>query len=52
MLERPLSATPKEGAVAEEIEFVQFIDRCMSLDPAKRPSTAQQCVEVLGSFAV
>jgi hypothetical protein len=52
MLERPRSATPKEGAGAEEIEFVQFIDRCMSLDPAKRPSTAQQCVEVLGSFAV
>ncbi|MET0413649.1 MAG: serine/threonine-protein kinase [Polyangiaceae bacterium] len=51
MLEKPRSATPKENAEPDEIEFVRFIDRCMSLDPAKRPSSAHQCVEVLQAFA-
>jgi tRNA A-37 threonylcarbamoyl transferase component Bud32 len=52
MLEKPRSATPKEGAGPEEVEFVAFIDRCMSIDPAKRPSAAQQCVEVLAAFSL
>jgi hypothetical protein len=51
MLEKPRSATPKDGAGDDEIEFVKFIDRCMSLDPARRPSGAQQCVEALKAFA-
>jgi hypothetical protein len=52
MLEKPRSATPKEGAGPEEVEFVRFIDRCMSLDPAQRPSSANQCLEVLQGFAI
>ncbi|MET0412501.1 MAG: protein kinase, partial [Polyangiaceae bacterium] len=52
MLEKPRSATPKENAEPDEIEFVRFIDRCMSLDPAKRPSSANQCLEVLQGFAI
>jgi Protein kinase domain len=45
MLENPRSCEAKAGASAEELAFVQFVDRCLSLDPAQRPASARECQE-------
>ena len=50
MLANPRSCHAKPEASAEEQRFVQFLDRCLALDPALRPASARQCLEVLEQF--
>jgi len=51
MLESPRSCEAKPGASEDELRFVQFMGRCLEHDPARRPSSARQCVETLEQFA-
>jgi hypothetical protein len=50
MLANPRSCEAKPEASAEERRFVQFLDRCLALDPALRPASARQCLEALEQF--
>jgi hypothetical protein len=47
MLANPRSCEAKANASAEELRFVQLLDRCLALDPALRPTSARQCLDVL-----
>ena len=51
MLENPRSCEAKPGASAEEVSFVQFVDRCLALDPARRPASASVCQEELERYS-
>jgi hypothetical protein len=51
MIEHPRFCEAKPGAGAEELRFVQFMARCLEHDPARRPSSARQCLEALEQLA-